>query len=154
MNRNSYKNSSSHPACFLRRMLAAACFIAFESVTASTTQDVLGQLALVNSYFQRSTPVANNDWTGGTYMIGNMAHYRYVGQPRWATDLPSVTSFCVVLRKMRPCWRMRCIGVTHIAGFQRAIADATAVWAVLTISFVVRVMQRSLRPHTKRIQRC
>ena len=33
-------------------------------------------MALVNSYFQRGTPVANNDWTGGVYMAGNMAHYR------------------------------------------------------------------------------
>jgi rhamnogalacturonyl hydrolase YesR len=37
---------------------------------------ILRSLDLVNSYFQRGTPVANNDWTGGVYMIGNMAHYR------------------------------------------------------------------------------
>jgi unsaturated rhamnogalacturonyl hydrolase len=33
-------------------------------------------MALVNGYFQANTPVANNDWTGGTYMAGNLAHYR------------------------------------------------------------------------------
>jgi hypothetical protein len=46
---------------------------------------VLAALALVNSYFQTPDPLAkpggpgkmaNNDWTGGVYMAGNMAHFR------------------------------------------------------------------------------
>jgi len=45
----------------------------------ATVAGVLGVLASVNSYFQLTTPVANNDWTGGVYMIGNMAAYRASG---------------------------------------------------------------------------
>jgi len=41
-----------------------------------TPSAVLATMASVNSFFQLGTPVANNGWTGGTYMAGNMAHYR------------------------------------------------------------------------------
>ena len=37
---------------------------------------VLHAMSLVNNYFQMGTRVPNNDWTGGVYMIGNLAHYR------------------------------------------------------------------------------
>ena len=51
-----------------------------------TAEAVLSSMALVNAYFQRVLPgvsskqhaagVPNNDWTGGVYMQGNLAHFR------------------------------------------------------------------------------
>jgi len=49
---------------------------------ASPASSILKVLALVNAYFQATpgagcgAPIANNDWTGGVYMAGNLAHYR------------------------------------------------------------------------------
>jgi rhamnogalacturonyl hydrolase YesR len=50
--------------------------ILFAATTSGSPAVVLDTMALVNSYFQDGTPVPNNDWTGGVYMTGNMAHYR------------------------------------------------------------------------------
>ena len=43
--------------------------------------DVLARLALVNGYYQAHAPAnaTNNDWTGGVYMVGNLAHYTASG---------------------------------------------------------------------------
>ena len=51
------------------------------SSTPPTVASTLAVMALTNGYFQagnlpEGVPIANNDWTGGVYMAGNMAHYR------------------------------------------------------------------------------
>ena len=41
-----------------------------------SAESILRQCALVNSHFQLGTTTPNNDWTGGVYQVGNLAHYR------------------------------------------------------------------------------
>ena len=63
-------------AAALGVLLAAVSSGASVSVSASAVSaDPLAALAKVNGYFQSQFPIANNDWTGGVYMAGNMAHY-------------------------------------------------------------------------------
>ena len=42
-------------------------------------RSVVSTMTHVNSFFQLHNPTPNNDWTGGVYMLGNLAHMRVSG---------------------------------------------------------------------------